>query len=507
MQRTQQQTDFIDALLDTVANIALVARAGTGKTTTILEAVDDYVAINPDADITVCCFGKGIQQEIDKKLQARGHKNWKKVQAATSHSMGWSVVRFAFRLSNSDINKHKVADLINAQNDMVYRDFGGQIGDLVGFAKLDGFGFFDDVQIGDVHAWYKMAEHYGINGFDDTSDMDKVVAAAQNIYRLSLDQTNVVDFDDMILWPLIKNIRVKFTRDLVIVDEAQDTNRTRRAMLRKFVKPGGRMIVVGDDRQAIMGFAGASADAMGELIRDLDCTVLPLNVTWRCPKAVVRLAQRLVPDIEAADGAIEGEVINLDVLPDELFPTDAVLCRNTAPLVQHAYALIRRGVACKVEGREIGTGLLRMVDRWKLKTIPAFLDRLDDYRVRECQKAMAKGKDSRVEEINDRCDTLVTICEAVKQKGGSTLDDVREFIGNLFADNVQDGDEKTGRPPMLTLATYHRSKGREWQRVMLIEHAKRCPSPWAKQDWECRQEENLAYVAFTRAQHTLAFVS
>jgi DNA helicase II / ATP-dependent DNA helicase PcrA len=499
MTRTAQQTAFITALLETVANIALVARAGTGKTTTILEAVDDYVAKFPAHEITVCCFGRAIAAEIKTKLEQRGHLNWKKVQAATSHSMGWGLVRFAFNLSKDDINENKVRDLIRAQNEAVYRDYGAQIADLVEYAKLEGFGFFDDAQIGDTGAWYRMADHYSINSFDDTSDMDHVVDAAINIYRLSLAQVDVVDFNDMILFPLVKNLRVRFQRDLVIIDEAQDTNRARRALMRKFVKPKGRMIVVGDDRQAIMGFAGASADAMGELIRDLRPTVLPLTTTWRCPRAVVALAQTLVADIVAADGAADGEVLHLDALPDDLQSTDAILCRNTAPLISTAYALIRRGIACKVEGRDIGTGLLRMVDRWKVSTIPAFLTKVADYRERECQKAMAKGKDRLVEEINDRCDTLGIVCDAVKAKGGRSLEDVRLFINNLFADDVQ------GKG-MLTLATYHRSKGREWPRVLLIEHAKRCPSRWAKQDWEMRQEENLAYVAYTRAQHTLAFV-
>jgi ATP-dependent DNA helicase UvrD/PcrA len=69
----------------------------------------------------------------------------------------------------------------------------------------------------------------------------------------------------------------------------------------------------------------------------------------------------------------------------------------------------------------------------------------------------------------------------------------------LFSDDVT----KKG---LLTLCTYHRSKGREWPRVMLVEHAKRCPSPYAKQAWQLRQESNLAYVAITRSQRDLIFV-
>jgi superfamily I DNA/RNA helicase len=68
----------------------------------------------------------------------------------------------------------------------------------------------------------------------------------------------------------------------------------------------------------------------------------------------------------------------------------------------------------------------------------------------------------------------------------------------MFADDVAG---------VTTLCTYHRAKGREWFRVFLLEHARRCPSPWAKQDWQKHQESNLAYVAITRARTDLIFVN
>ena len=502
MHRTAQQTAFIDALLSTTANLALVARAGCGKTTTILEAVDEYARKFPQAEITVCCFGKGIQKEIAEKLTLRGHTDWKRVQASTTHSMGMGLVKFAFcpKGKTNFVDNKKVFNLINAKNHPTFSTYGAQIAKLVSLAKGEGFGFFSDVQIGDARAWYAMAAHYDVNDFDDTSDMDKVIEAAQQIYRESLQKTDTIDYADMILFPLVKNLRVKFQRDLIFVDEAQDTSRARRALIKKFVKTGGRIVVVGDDRQAIMGFAGASADALTEFTSELNAITLPLNVTWRCPKAVVKQAQRLVPDIEAATGAPDGEVMHLPAMPEAFNPTDAILCRNVAPLVEQAYALIRQGVACKVEGREIGTGLLRMVDRWsRITTIAAYLTKLEDYEARESQKAVAKGLDAKVEEIKDRCDTLRTICRAVQDKKQHDLDDVRAFINAMFADDVS----KAG---MLTLCTAHKSKGREWPRVFLLEYSKRCPSPYAKQEWALRQEYNLMYVMITRAQETLVFI-
>jgi superfamily I DNA/RNA helicase len=500
-ERTTQQQNFITAVLEAARagggrHICLRARAGTGKTATLIELVDDYTREFPAHELTLCAYNKAAADEIKARLERRGHKDWKQVAASTVHALGFGLLRYMFKPTVDD---KKVIKLIDAQNDPSYAENAVNIARLVSLAKLEGFGFFPDANVGDKSAWYRIADHYDVNGFDDTTTMDLVVEAAQRIYTLSLAQTDVVDFDDMVLLPLVKNLRVRFQRDLLVVDEAQDTGRARQALLRKFVKPRGVMIVVGDDRQGIYGFAGAQADALEQLILGMRMATYPLTVSWRCPRAVIAEAQRIVPDIEAAPGAAQGEVLQLGVLPDELAPTDAILCRNTAPLVEAAYALLRRGVACRVEGREIGTGLLRMVNRWRVQTIDGFLRRLEDYRAREVQKATARGNDSKVAEVNDRCDTLVHLCNVCLERRQTDLEDVRRLIDSMFGDDV-------AASGVLTLATYHRSKGREWPRVMLLQHHQRCPSPWAHQDWQRRQEDNLAYVAITRAQRTLAYV-
>ena len=496
MQLTAQQQDFVTALCDTDDNLALVARAGCGKTSTILAGVAEYLKKNPQGEIIVCAFNKAIAEEVSGKLSKR-NIDWKRARAATIHSLGFNLIKFAFK---SAVDAKKVAKIIDQQNDRVYRDFRAQIADLVRYAKGAGFGFFSDAQISDKAAWFALADKFDVNGFDDdTTNLDIVVEAAQNIYRLSLADTSVVDYDDMILLPLVRNLRVKFPADLIIIDEAQDLSRARQALARKFVRPEtGRMIVVGDDRQAIYGFAGADAESLANLIKALDAVVLPLNVTWRCPTAVVAEAQSYVNDIEAASGAAEGAVLRQETLPADLEPgRDAILCRNTAPLIEVAYQLIRAGIPAKVEGRAIGEGLIKLARRWKIKTISALLTKLADYREREIQKAMAKGRDDKAEAIADRVDTLVAICETCTQRGQTDIDHVAAYIDGLFAD---------GADKAVVLATYHRCKGREWPRVSLYEHAKRCPSKFAKQAWQKVQEANLAYVAITRAQETLVYV-
>jgi DNA helicase-2/ATP-dependent DNA helicase PcrA len=237
----------------------------------------------------------------------------------------------------------------------------------------------------------------------------------------------------------------------------------------------------------------------------MNALVLPLTVTWRCPLKVVALAQRIVPDLEAAPGKEEGEVVQvgIEALSSYPFvPDQAILCRNTAPLVAAAYGLIRRGIGCMVEGREIGGGFARLARRWKVETIEELLPKLEDYRETEIQKALAKGSEQKAEQVADKVDTLMEICAAVQAKGQHTIEDLIASIREMFGDT--EVEEK--RKPLVVLATYHRAKGREWGDVFLIEHSARCPSKAARQAWQMHQESNLAYVAITRAMRSLTFI-
>ncbi len=505
MTPTPQQQAFIRALLETTSHIVLRARAGCGKTTAIMMGV---AALAPrHGDILVCAFNKAIADEVSRKLEKKGHK-WPKVQACTLHSLGFGLLKFAFK---PKVDGNKVRNLIRAQypsrhahgvpdaDAAIFEEYDSQITELVRYAKQAGVGFFDDLAIGDVSVWHYLADHFDVNALEDTSQSDDVITAAQFIYRASLRQTDIVDFDDMILFPLVKNMRVKFTKDIIFLDEAQDLSRARQALARKFLKPWtGRMIMVGDDRQAIYGFSGADSAALPNMIKSYNATVLPLSVTWRCPKAVVALAKEIVHDIEAPPEAPEGQVLHVNKVPTDFGPTDAILCRNTAPLISLAYKLIRAGKPCKVEGRSIGDGLAKLAGRWKVKTVDALINRLEAYQEREVQKALAKGNEAKAEEVEDRIGTLLEICNACIDQQKLTVLDVQDFILNLFADGAEN---------CTILATYHRAKGREWPRVFLLEHHERCPSRAARQDWQLEQEENLAYVAITRAQETLVFIN
>jgi len=257
--------------------------------------------------------------------------------------------------------------------------------------------------------------------------------------------------------------------------------------------------------QAIYAFAGADAQAVENIIREFKCTLLPLSVTYRCPKTVVAQARNYVSHIEAHETAPEGEVVSLsrddfEKIHDTLTPRDAILCRKTAPLIKLAYTLIRKGIACKVEGKDIGNGLNQLVKKWKVKSVEKYLERLEKWEDTQVAKLSAKKhKEMAVEALQDRVATVRVLCE-----GCMTIDEVSAKINRMFGDS--DDEVKYNKTPRLTLSTAHRSKGLEFQNVYIFGFNEYMPSPMAKQDWERQSERNLIYVAVTRAKNKLTLV-
>jgi superfamily I DNA/RNA helicase len=290
-----------------------------------------------------------------------------------------------------------------------------------------------------------------------------------------------------------------------MVDEAQDSNPARRILARKLTRDNGRTFFVGDRHQAIYGFTGADNDSMDIIAREFHCRKLPLTVTYRCPKMVVDVARRYVKHITAHESAPQGEVRTVPMgawafeRPKVLKAGDAILCRKTKPLVDEAYALIRAKIPCHVEGRDIGKGLLNLTQKWaRVKTVPAFLAKLEEYTEKQVAKFMAKkpAQEAKADAAKDQLETMKVLCEKK-----ATLEQVRQDIMDLFKDTEAGEDSKD-----VTLSTVHKSKGREWHNVYVLGFKEYMPLQAAKLPWEIEQETNLIYVAVTRAQSKLVLV-
>jgi DNA helicase-2/ATP-dependent DNA helicase PcrA len=499
-----QQSTVYRWVREESGNLILVAVAGSGKTTTILNATTMM-----KGSVALAAYNKKIAVEITNKLQAAGVG--RNVQAGTFHSFGLRNWQRAVGQKRVVVDGDKVSKILTTQK--CPEDIIPFAAALVSMAKQRAFGVLTPIV--DVVGWHDMVSHYDLDqtlpedkGMGDSCRDEQIengIFMAQRALRVSLEMDrDIIDFDDMIYAPLAHDARV-WQNDWLLVDEAQDTNPARRALAKKMLTPGGRAIFVGDPAQAIYGFTGADNDSLDIIEREFACKRLPLTVTYRCPKAVVAKAQMYVSHIMAADSAPEGEVRSMSAddfhkLPAESFTKDgAMLCRTTAPLVKEAFALIRRGIGCQVEGKDIGRGLVKLASKWQTNSLVVLKDKLDDYRAREVEKFMSKGEERKAEALSDKIDTLLVIMDSLTED--HTVDDLKATIRKIFGD-TPDGQT----PSVFTLSTVHKSKGREWQVVYLLDRSKLMPSRFARQQWQLEQEMNLIYVAITRSQGTLVEV-
>jgi len=268
--------------------------------------------------------------------------------------------------------------------------------------------------------------------------------------------------------------------------------------------PSGRLLAVGDPKQAIYGFRGADSSAMAMMKDEFGCEELPLTVSYRCPKKVVEKAQTIVPYIEASETAPEGLVVynpgTVDdtgkFRPQPFRPTDAVLCRNTAPLVGLAYRLIGKSIGCRILGRDIGAGLVALIKKLNARGIDSMLEKMAEYEKREIDRLMSRDMNSQAEAVKDKV-TCIEIIVASLPETNRTIPALISSIQALFDDKANG---------VLTLCTVHKSKGLEWERVYILDAGKYMPSKWARRPWQKEQELNLMYVAYTRAQQELAFI-
>lgn len=495
-----QQADVFDWVQNGHGSARLIAVAGAGKTTTIIEATR-YMT----GSVFVGAYNKKIADELTARVNQLGIGS--RVRASTFHSAGntaWSRACSKRPLVEGHKTRKIMDDL--GIND-VLKEF---VEKGVSIAKQTGFGIFNSID--DQTSWEEVIEHFDLldslqkDSYGRMPTTGEAIGACVSVLNESIKRDKVmIDFDDMIFSPLYHGVKF-FENDWVLVDEAQDTNPVRRLLARKMLKTSGRLLAVGDPHQAIYGFTGADNDALDLIKKEFGCIDLPLTVTFRCPKSVVALAKTWVDHIESHPDSKDGSVttIHLDQfnkLPaTELTRDDVVLCRYTKPLVQEAYKLIRRGIGCHVEGKDIGKGLLALCAKWSVDSCSQLTRKLESYVVTETEKLMRKGKETMAEALQDRVETLYVIMENLGEE--ATVNELRAAIDKLF------GDVPAGCTSFnLTLSTIHKAKGREWDRVYLLGRNSYQPSKYARQQWQKDQEVNLMYVAVTRSKNLLVEVA
>ena len=515
-----------------VTNAVVQAVAGSGKTTTIVAFAN---LIPTSMNAIFLAFNKAIADELKERLPRH-------VGARTLNSLGFGILRrYVEGLEQSgDIrglepvrgwtDGRKTWKIIRAElTRPEAKNYGKDVAFLVAKAKslgivpadleFDNVGEVDGVEYRSANGlrdtddtWINVLRHF--NHSVDPSARDKVISLTRRVLTASIRMLTLVDFDDQKYLPVVMfpngkpMLAKKF--DAIIIDEVQDVNAVDILLAKLSLKKNGIVMGVGDTNQSIYGFRGASVDAIERFSQAFNCVELPLSISYRCATSIVDRAREVYPTIEAAPGAPEGlvETIEGEYAADVFSARneDLVICRNNAPIVDFAYKLIRARVPVYVKGRDIGKGLISLVEQMKADNVVDLATNLRLWQVQQTQMILEDDPDNEedVQRIMDRYATLMVF---VNQNADGRVDTVVADIESLFNTNSNDRKEVYEMRGKVVLSTIHKAKGLEADTVFVLDADLLHPHWIRPGSWQETQESNLEYVAVTRAKTRLAFIS
>lgn len=465
-------------------NILIKAFAGAGKTTTIVEAVN---LIPKDKSIMFLAFNRHIKEELAIKLPEH-------VRCYTTYGLGVSAIKRKYgdkiQFDEFKLDKliQKKAKSWNLKEE--YDDDDGMSAYMNNMKKL--------VNLCKLTLTLK-AEYipYIAEKYDIKISKQRDIKRVLKLLDASTRDRTTFDYTDMVYLPAIDNSIWMFPQEYVFVDEVQDLNKCQIRIIEKILKKDkltkkitGRLISVGDSFQGIYGFTAADEKSFQWFEKFQNTKVLPLSVSFRCSKNVIKKAQEIVPDIKALDSAPDGSVRDGNVLK-EAETGDFVLCRTTMPLIKLFFEFLSQDKKAVIKGSDIGLQLIDLIGKInnldKLKTF--WENELRTFR----NDLKATGilnpmEHSAYSSLEDKVNTLLFL-----SRFAHNISDLKLKIRTIFTDDIEG----------ICLSTVHKIKGLEAKRVFIV-RPDLIPLPNVR-SWQYVQEKNLEYVAYTRAKEDLIF--
>jgi DNA helicase-2/ATP-dependent DNA helicase PcrA len=499
-----QQEEIFDWFAHGSGHLLVRARAGTGKTTTLVEGVRRA----PERSICVAAFNKSIADELKKRFDGTP------IKAMTLHGLGFRFIKSNLPKVVVDARGERARVLAKAGVKVV-QDRTEKAAGASGFIvqKIANYGTWiremlgdpcliwpEDVIVDGVVDWISNLEAFDeddwtLGGF---WKFERCVEAAIEAVRIAQESIETIDFADMIFLPQVKGW-VRPVYQLMVVDEAQDM--TRMQLNLGLLSCRGRVCLVGDDRQAIYGFRGADIGCLDRLKDQLDAQELGLTVTYRCPQKVVEVANIFVDDLQAHESAPSGTVrenVKIEKL-SEAEEGDFVLSRVNAKLATAFIQLIKSGKRAYLKGNDFGRHLLQFVKRFMSRDLEDLAEEIEEWKkasldkiTERAKKKAVKSEDAdkivsssaKAKQVEDDCETLLAFIE-----GSKDYDDLLARLHSSFSDEID--------PKAVMCSTVHKAKGLEAKNVWLLGSTFRTYS---------EEEENICYVAITRAKDTLHLI-
>ncbi|EOB1224141.1 DNA helicase Rep [Vibrio cholerae] len=133
-------------------------------------------------------------------------------------------------------------------------------------------------------------------------EQQQLFAHCFELYQKQMQSYNALDFDDLILLPVLllrssEEVRQRWQNRIryLLVDEYQDTNSSQYELVKLLVGERGRLTVVGDDDQSIYSWRGAKPQNLVLLGEDFpSLKLIKLEQNYRSTSRILRAANILI---------------------------------------------------------------------------------------------------------------------------------------------------------------------------------------------------------------------
>ena len=586
------QKSILNYIDSSNGNLLVDAKAGSGKTSTLCLIADKIIA--QDKKCLFLAFNKSIVEELQSRIISDN------VQIKTLHSLGLTFLRsYLYKKHGEnyviDVDQHddRIKDWVQdsfarncdtefriANSELSDPDFKDLLGDvlreisqMVNYSRLYNANYHDYEQI------YKLAPRlcWNLKNWDDIGlkDFPKVIEEVIDKIKYEFENPELdsfgkpiykVGYTDMIYFPCLYRMNIPWaTRqylDFVLVDETQDLSVLQQMFLKLLINFNTRLIAVGDEKQSIYAFAGADTKSIQNLKKNFALNELPLNICYRCPENVIKVAQDIVPEIDWNHKRYDkGEVKFLDEidLAINIKANDVILARRNNDLVRlYKKLVLDDKISVKFKNTEMVTTIVNEIKRVIKEYIKRYNQCLNVEKelYRLCEEANIDWKQSDekmsksdreymqntfkrlvknaktlkkpISKSNYTVDYLLDCMKEYKEEGDYSFvydgmqdnvlaeyyDVVESLINNykencasilvkdleVYIDSFLKGNINKEAP---ILSSIHMMKGGEADNVYIYDYP-RFPYVYSSQTEDAQQQEkNLQYVALTRPKKNL----
>ncbi|PSV32816.1 ATP-dependent DNA helicase Rep [Photobacterium sp. GB-27] len=371
----------------------VLAGAGSGKTRVITNKIAylvqqcDYKARN----IAALTFTNKAAREMKERVgQTLGRQESKGLMVSTFHTLGLNIIRREYK----HLGLKASFSLFDDQDQMAL------LKELTE-DELEGDKDLLKQLMSSISNWKNDMLSPADAAAHARSERDQLFAHCYEMYQRQMKAYNALDFDDLILLPVLllrdnAEVRKHWQNRIryLLVDEYQDTNTSQYLFVKLLVGERARFTVVGDDDQSIYSWRGAQPENLGLLNKDFpSLKVIKLEQNYRSTSRILRTANILIANnphlfekalfSEIPDGAmlkvitakneeheaekVIGELIAHRFMNNTVYKDYAILYRGNHQSRLFEKSLMQNRIPYKISG---GTSFF---SRSEIKDIMAYL--------------------------------------------------------------------------------------------------------------------------------------